>query len=91
MIGRPTLPTASVRSPSALSMEASIKVVVVLPEELGPATITISIGLVLVPPEGSEERKVSFLERYLDFADNALYAAKRAGRNRVSLNSDCPA
>ncbi|SBW03300.1 Response regulator PleD (fragment) [uncultured delta proteobacterium] len=53
----------------------------------GPVTITISMGLVLVPPEGNEERKVSFLERYLGFADNALYAAKESGRNRLMASS----
>ena len=30
-------------------------------------------------------------QQLLRFADASLYAAKRAGRNRVSLNSDCPA
>ena len=30
-------------------------------------------------------------QQLLRFADAGLYAAKRAGRNRVSLNSDCPA
>lgn len=54
----------------------------------GPVAVTISIGIVFVPPEGNEERKVSFLERYLGSADNALYAAKESGRNR-SMASSC--
>lgn len=53
----------------------------------GLAEITISMGLALVPPQGSEERRVAFLERYLGFADAALYEAKAAGRNCYRVSS----
>ena len=48
----------------------------------GPAPVSISLGVVMVPPEGDEKCDISFLEKYLEFADAALYEAKNCGRNR---------
>jgi two-component system cell cycle response regulator len=44
-----------------------------------PLTVTVSIGVAVVKPDGEEEPDTAFRR-----ADVALYAAKRAGRNRVS-------
>lgn len=46
----------------------------------GPQAITVSIGLALWPAHGQS------LEQLLNAADNAMYAAKNAGRNRVELS-----
>lgn len=48
--------------------------------------ISCSFGVASTHPSAS-----SAPQQLLRFADAGLYAAKRAGRNRVSLNSDCPA
>lgn len=48
--------------------------------------ISCSFGVASTRPSAS-----SAPQQLLRFADAGLYAAKRAGRNRVSLNSDCPA
>lgn len=47
----------------------------------GPSKLTISIGTTVFDPRQSDERSEALLHR----ADMALYAAKRAGRNRVVL------
>jgi diguanylate cyclase (GGDEF)-like protein len=49
------------------------------------ATVTVSVGVVSVPPEdGSID-----LEELFESADEALYRAKNAGRNRVAV-ATCP-
>jgi len=53
--------------------------------EKGAISLTVSIGIVCVPPELAEARDMEFLERVLRNADTALYRAKLRGRNRVSL------
>jgi diguanylate cyclase (GGDEF)-like protein len=45
--------------------------------------ITISIGVAMYPEAGANPMEV------LKVADNALYAAKRLGRNRVELSESC--
>jgi two-component system cell cycle response regulator len=52
-----------------------------LPPKGGPAKITISIGTTVFDPRQTDEAPEELLHR----ADMALYAAKRAGRNRVVL------
>lgn len=49
----------------------------------GPASITISMGLVFISPSAGKERNVSFLEEFIGYADNALYIAKESGRNTL--------
>ncbi len=58
----------------------------VMTKTAGPATVTISIGLVFVPPEGEGEVKVTYLEKLLGHADEALYQAKALGRNRLMVS-----
>jgi len=48
--------------------------------------ISCSFGVASTRPSAN-----SAPQQLLRFADASLYAAKRAGRNRVSLNSDCTA
>lgn len=52
----------------------------------GKIPVTISIGIIPVLPDGTEECKVSCLEKYLAAADSALYKAKESGRNRVAIS-----
>jgi diguanylate cyclase len=49
-----------------------------------PAQLSVSIGATMIP------RAASFSELYV-LADRSLYAAKRAGRNRVKFSSDLTA
>lgn len=58
----------------------------VMTRTAGPATVTVSMGLVFVPPGGEDEVKVSHLEKYLGQADEALYQAKERGRNRLVVS-----
>jgi diguanylate cyclase (GGDEF)-like protein/PAS domain S-box-containing protein len=44
----------------------------------GPITVTVSIGVASFDPEGG-------MQTLMEQADNAMYAAKRAGRNRVRI------
>ena len=57
---------------------------------MGPAFITISIGLVFIPPWGNENIKVPYLEKILAHADEALYQAKAMGRNRLVVSPHTP-
>ncbi len=50
----------------------------------GPVVVTISVGVAEVKPG------VLDLKTLLDRADSAMYAAKRAGRNRVELANGAP-
>jgi diguanylate cyclase (GGDEF)-like protein len=45
--------------------------------ELGPVRVTLSIGLAASPEDGTE------MDALVQLADQCLYQAKRAGRNRV--------
>jgi len=45
--------------------------------ELGPVRVTLSVGLAASPSDGTE------MEALVQLADQCLYQAKRAGRNRV--------
>ena len=48
-------------------------------EELGTATISIGVGHAVPQPDGEAEALIRI-------ADEALYAAKKAGRNRVVVS-----
>lgn len=52
-----------------------------LPTAKGPLAMTISIGLAHVTPEKGCAQNTAFFESVLNIADEALYAAKQAGRN----------
>jgi len=56
-----------------------------LPLEHGPLGLTVSVGVACVTPTGTDD-----LDALLALADKALYAAKRAGRNRVVRYSVLP-
>lgn len=51
----------------------------VLHSESGPVSITLSLGLAVYPDHGTDK------ERLISRADQALYRAKKQGRNRVVL------
>ncbi|MBU1406359.1 MAG: GGDEF domain-containing protein, partial [Proteobacteria bacterium] len=51
----------------------------VLHSESGPVRITLSLGLAVYPDHGTDK------ERLISRADQALYRAKKQGRNRVVL------
>ena len=51
----------------------------VLHHESGPVRITLSLGLAVYPDHGTDK------ERLIRRADQALYRAKKQGRNRVVL------
>jgi two-component system chemotaxis family response regulator WspR len=55
------------------------------PRAAGSNVVTMSIGVATVVPSPA-----SSVERLLEQADQALYAAKRAGRNRVLSAADLP-
>ena len=54
-----------------------------VPLESGPVQITASFGLVSSATENPQNK--DYLEKLINNADTALYAAKREGRNRVVL------
>jgi len=54
---------------------------------VSPVTVTVSIGVVAVPPQSADEPRVDYLEKLLSHADTALYEAKGAGRNRVVVST----
>ncbi|MDL2210867.1 GGDEF domain-containing protein [Desulfovibrio sp. OttesenSCG-928-O18] len=56
----------------------------------GPVPVTVSMGLAHVPPDLGKKRDVPFLEEALGLADDALYAAKKAGRNCLMIASPQP-
>jgi two-component system cell cycle response regulator len=49
-------------------------------DSASPLSVSVSIGVAVVQPDGKEEPDAA-----LQRADVALYTAKRAGRNRVSV------
>jgi diguanylate cyclase (GGDEF)-like protein len=51
----------------------------VLQSENGPVRVTLSLGLAVYPGHGADK------ERLISRADQALYRAKKQGRNRVVL------
>lgn len=53
--------------------------------ELGPLKVTLSLGVATFPVHGDEKQEV------IDAADQALYVAKRGGRNRVVCAERKPA
>lgn len=57
------------------------------PVELESQTVTLtaSIGLAIILPEWTGARNDSFLQKIVAMADVALYRAKQAGRNQVSI------
>ena len=55
-----------------------------VPSRLGPVNVTISLGAAVFDPDG----EVVTIDRLLGEADQALYRAKQAGRNRVSFLVD---
>lgn len=53
--------------------------------------VTVSLGLITVPANDTPVRNVAFLEKILNFADEALYVAKNSGRNRLKISGyGCP-
>ena len=51
----------------------------------GLVPVTVSMGLAHIPAEQGKERDVPFLEKFLGLADDALYAAKKSGRNCLKI------
>jgi len=49
-------------------------------DSASPLSVSVSIGVAVVQPDGKEEPDTA-----LQRADVALYTAKRAGHNRVSV------
>lgn len=67
-------------------IRAAVESAPVVIKEVGPVLVTISIGGIAIAAEGREERKTDFLEKILGLADEMLYNAKKAGRNRVKFS-----
>lgn len=60
-----------------------------LPGETTPIPVTISVGLRMsVPPQRSAAGSFDPVENLIRSADDALYAAKKAGRNQVSTKQN---
>lgn len=64
---------------AAERIRQSIEQTAVETDEFGPLKVTVSVGVVLCPEQGSAEKDL------IEFADRALYHAKRAGRNNVQF------
>lgn len=75
--------TASAQALDAAQRLRQAIAAIVVPMEYGqPLSFTVSIGVATLPdPQTS-------LETLLGYADNALYAAKRGGRNRVCVHGE---
>lgn len=56
-------------------------------QEAGPVSVTVSIGLASIPPKIGGKRDAAFLEEALKHADEALYVAKRTGRNKLIVSA----
>ena len=58
-----------------------------LQTEKGAVSLSVSIGVVCVPPVLTKSRDMEFMDRVVRTADAALYKAKLRGRNKVSMST----
>jgi diguanylate cyclase (GGDEF)-like protein/PAS domain S-box-containing protein len=80
--------TALQAYPAAERIRADVAAIRVKTDQ-GPASVTLSIGIADTPLAPSTDRHggSSSLERVVHHADEAMYAAKAAGRNRTAIYS----
>lgn len=86
MIGLPNTSTEQALRQAELICESICGEPFQLPDHSALISVTISVGVNLcAPPELNREDEPDPVSRVISSADKALYAAKKAGRNRVHI------